>query len=58
MLHDMILGVLPGHEVYCLTWRDAGDVRIDKGPFGLEDNIGYVIDALNGLEGRFHVVGL
>lgn len=58
MLHDMIVGICPDHEVYCLTWKDAGDVRVDEGPFGLEDNIGYVIDALNSMEGRVHVVGL
>ncbi len=58
MLHDMIMGILPGHDVYCLTWKDAGDVPVDEGPFGLEDNIGYVIDALNSIEGRLHVIGL
>lgn len=58
LLHDMIAGLFLGHDVYCLTWKDAADVPADKGPFGLEDNIGYVIDALNDIGGRVHLIGL
>lgn len=58
MLHDMIVGTILGHDVYCLTWKDAADVAVGEGPFGLEDNIGYVIDALNSIADRLHLVGL
>lgn len=56
LLHDMIAGIFPSHDVYCLTWKDAADVPADEGPFGLEDNIGHVIDALNDIGGRLHLV--
>lgn len=58
ILYDMTLGLLPGHDIYCLAWRDAADVPAKDGPFGLEDNITYVVETIRHLGGRTHVVGL
>jgi poly(3-hydroxybutyrate) depolymerase len=57
-LYDMILGMSPDHDVYCLTWRDAAEVPIELGSFGLEDNITYLVEALRYLGGGTHVIGL
>ena len=58
ILYDMILGLLPRHDVYCLAWRDAADVPLGDGPFGLEDNITYVVEMIRYLGGGAHVIGL
>lgn len=49
LLYDMIVGMLPCHDVYCLAWRDAADVPAADGPFRLEDNIGYVVEMIRQL---------
>ena len=51
ILYDMILGLLPRHDVYCLAWKDAADVPLRDGPFGLEDNITYVVEMIRYLGG-------
>lgn len=58
MLYDMILGMLPDHDVHLLSWSDAADVPLECGPFGLDDNIAYLIDALCDLGAGVHVIGL
>lgn len=58
ILYDMILGLLSRHDVYCLAWKDAADVPAKDGPFGLEDNIAYVVEMIRHLGGGTHVVGL
>ncbi|WP_343059957.1 polyhydroxyalkanoate depolymerase [Chelatococcus caeni] len=58
ILYDMILGMLPRHDVYCLAWKDAADVSARDGPFGLEDNITYVVEMIRYLGGATHVIGL
>lgn len=58
ILCDMILGMLPGHDVHCLTWRDAAEIPVEVGPFGLDDNIAYLVEALRHLGGGTHVIGL
>ena len=56
MLYDMILGMLPDHDVHLLSWSDAADVPLECGPFGLDDNIAYLIDALCYLGAGVHVI--
>jgi len=58
ILYDMIVGLLPCHDVYCFAWRDAGDVLAADGPFLLEDNIGYVVEMIRHLGAGTHVIGL
>lgn len=58
ILRDMILGLLCGHEVHCLTWRDAAEVPVERGPFGLDDNIADVVQMLGFLGEETHVIGL
>lgn len=58
ILYDMILGLLPWHEVYCLAWKDAADVPADEGPFGLEDNITYIVETIRHLGAATHVIGV
>lgn len=58
ILHDMIIGMLPGHDVYCLTWRNAAEVPLEAGPFGLDDNIADVLQAMRHLGRSTHLIGL
>lgn len=58
ILYDMILGLLPWHDVYCLAWKDAADVPAANGPFRLEDNITYVVEMIRYLGAGTHVIGL
>ena len=53
----MVSGLLDHHDVYCLIWKDAGDIPVEEGPFGLEHNIRYVVESLT-QTGRAHVIGL
>ncbi|PZW36915.1 poly(3-hydroxybutyrate) depolymerase [Humitalea rosea] len=58
ILYDMILGLLPRHDVHCLAWKDAADVPLSDGAFGLEDNITYVVEMIRYLGAGAHVIGL
>ncbi len=58
ILHDMILAMLPGHDVHCLIWRDAAEVPVERGPFGLDDNIADVVETLGCLGQGTHIIGL
>lgn len=58
ILYDMILGLLPRHDVHCLVWKDAAEVPLAEGPFGLEDNIAHVVEAIRHLGAGTHVIGL
>ncbi len=58
ILRDMILAMLPGHEVHCLIWRNAAEVPVECGPFGLDDNIADVVETLGCLGEGNHVIGL
>lgn len=58
ILYDMILGLLPWHDVYCLAWKDAADVPAGDGPFRLKDNITYVVETIRYLGAGTHVIGL
>lgn len=58
LLRDLVLGLLPRHPVFVLDWRDARDVPLAAGRFGLEDNIAAVVEAVRAVGGRPHVVGM
>jgi poly(3-hydroxybutyrate) depolymerase len=42
-LSDTILALLPEHDVYLTDWRDARDVPLAEGAFGLDDYIDYLL---------------
>ncbi|MGH8034230.1 MAG: polyhydroxyalkanoate depolymerase, partial [Lysobacterales bacterium] len=49
---------LPDHEVYVTDWRDARQVPLDQGRFGLEDYAAYLLEFLEVLGPDTHVVGI
>lgn len=44
LLRDMVIGLLPRFRVYITNWISAGEVPASKGPFGLDQNIDYLLD--------------
>ncbi len=58
ILYDMIMAMLPDHDVHLQCWLDAADVPLKYGPFNLDDNIAYVIGALHYLGSGVHLIGL
>lgn len=58
LLHDLIAALLPHHDVYVIEWRSARDVPIAEGPFGLDENIAYIVDILRALGPGAHVLAL
>jgi poly(3-hydroxybutyrate) depolymerase len=58
LLRDLVLALLPGHDVYVTDWINARDVPLADGPFGGDDNISYVIAHLRRLGPETHVIAL
>ena len=58
MLRDMVGALLPEHEVYVTDWTDARLVPVKHGPFGVADNIGYVLEFVRCLGPEIHLIGL
>jgi poly(3-hydroxybutyrate) depolymerase len=58
LLRDMLLGLLPAHDVHLVAWEDACEVPSSAGPFGLEDDIDYVRAFLRRLGPGTHLIGL
>lgn len=58
LLYDMVAALTADHEVRVLAWRDAADVPMIEGAFGIDNNIEYLIDAIRHLHRRVHLVGL
>ena len=44
LLRDMVIGLLPRFRVYVSNWINAGEVPVSRGPFGLDQNIDYLLD--------------
>jgi len=42
-LRETVLALLPEYEVYLTDWRDARDVPLAEGDFGLDDYIDYLL---------------
>lgn len=49
---------LPDHEVYVTDWADARMVPLEKGRFGFEEYIGYVLDFMKTIGPGTHLVAL
>lgn len=58
LLYDMVGALMPDHQVHLLAWRDAADVAVSAGPFGIDGNIDYVIDSIRRLQARVHLIAL
>jgi poly(3-hydroxybutyrate) depolymerase len=58
LMRDMVMALLPGHDVCLVAWEDAREVPLAAGPFGLEHNIAYVRECLRDLGPGTHLVGL
>lgn len=44
LLRDMVIGLLPRFRVYLTNWINADEVPASEGPFGLDQNIDYLLD--------------
>lgn len=49
LLRDMAVTLLPDHDVHVADWINARYVPAAAGPFGLEDNITYVMEMIRAL---------
>ncbi len=58
LLRGTVEAMLPDHDVYITDWRDACQVPLSAGDFGLDDYIDYVIDFLNYLGPDTHVLAV
>ncbi len=58
LLYDMVAALIPDHQVHLLAWRDAANVAVGEGPFGLDSNISCVVDAVRCLAVPVHLFGL
>jgi len=58
LLRGTVEAMLPGHEVYITDWRDARNVPLQAGEFGLDDYVDYVMQFLRHLGPNTHVMGV
>jgi poly(3-hydroxybutyrate) depolymerase len=58
LLRDTVAEMLPNHDVYITDWKDARDVPLSKGDFGLDDYIDYVKDFLKKIGPGAHVMAV
>lgn len=58
LISPTIRTMLADHDVYVLDWHNARDVPVEQGPFGLDEYIEHVMDALRHLGPGTHVVAV
>lgn len=58
LLRNTVRTLLQDHDVYITDWKNARDVPLSAGPFGLEDYVDYVIRFLRELGPRSHVLAV
>ncbi|MEI6986941.1 MAG: polyhydroxyalkanoate depolymerase [Rhodospirillaceae bacterium] len=58
LLRGTVEALLPGHDVYITDWVDACQVPLGTGPFGLDDNVAYIMDFMRLLGPDTHVVAV
>ena len=58
LLYDMIVGLAQDHDLHLVEWADASKVALSAGRFGLDENIGYLIDFLHFLGNDLHLIGI
>ena len=58
LLDDMIVALAQDHDLHLVEWADASKVALSAGRFGLDGNIGYLVDFLRFLGDDLHLIGL
>jgi poly(3-hydroxybutyrate) depolymerase len=58
LLRPTIRTLLTDHDVHVLDWHNARDVPVEHGPFGLDEYIAHVMQALRDLGPDTHVVAV
>jgi poly(3-hydroxybutyrate) depolymerase len=58
LLTHTVATLLPDHDVYLTDWRNARDVGVEHGPFGLDEFVDHVIEFLQVLGPRSHVLAV
>jgi len=58
LFRDLVLALLPEHDVAVLEWINARHVPAADGPFTLDNDIAETIDAIRHLGGDIHVLGV
>lgn len=58
LLTGTVRALLPDHDVYLTDWHNARDVDAAHGPFGLDEMVDHVMDFLQVLGPRAHVVAV
>ena len=58
LLRETLRTLLQDHEVYITDWRNARDVGLQHGSFGLEDYIGYLMRFIETIGPGCHVVAV
>jgi polyhydroxyalkanoate depolymerase len=58
LLRNTVRTLLQDHDVYISDWKNARDVKLGAGPFGLDDFTAYVIDFIHALGPQSHVVAV
>lgn len=58
LLRPTVSTLLTGHDVHVLDWGNARDIPVEHGPFGLDEYIDHVVQALRHLGPDTHVVAV
>ena len=58
LLRPTVRTLLADHDVFVLDWHNARDIAVEHGPFGLDEYIAHVLQALRHLGPQTHVVAV
>ncbi len=58
LLRDLVLGLLPWYQVFITDWVNARHVPFGQGPFDLEENSSYIVEAIRVLGPGLNVIAL
>lgn len=53
LLRDTVRTMLQGHKVYITDWKNARDVPVAQGQFGLDDYVAYVQEFIRWIQARY-----
>lgn len=58
LLRGTVKDMLPENDVYVTDWKNARDVPLSAGRFGVDEYIGYLMDAIRTIGPRTHILGV
>ncbi|WP_166041514.1 polyhydroxyalkanoate depolymerase [Sphingosinicella sp. YJ22] len=58
LLRGTVERMMPGHDVYITDWRDAKLVSLADGRFDLDDYVDYLVEFMEHIGGRPHVLAV